>query len=223
MRQAIACFRPILDELVAELPALRQPVGRVSGRRSKARWRGAWSRPAPGIAGVFVTPMAGGRRCRRRRGAGGDAGRPRVATRLRQRRRRHRPASGAGRVASTWASSPRSTARRLPPPRRSRRRCRFAVSPPAARAAAASPSASPMPSPCWPRRRCRRCRRDPDRQRRRYRQPGGQPPAGACREARTAIWATCRWWLRSARSPGMISMPPWRRDWRRRSGCGRRD
>ena len=74
------------------------------------------------------------------------------------------------------------------------------------------------------RRRRRRGRRrgDADRQRRRHRQPAGRAPAGARRCRRTAISATCRWWLRSARSPRMMSTPRWTRDWRRRSGCGRR-
>ena len=53
--QAWGRFQTVLDELVAELPALRTPLGErpvVTGP-----WRGRWSAPARRTA-LFITPMA---------------------------------------------------------------------------------------------------------------------------------------------------------------------
>jgi ApbE superfamily uncharacterized protein (UPF0280 family) len=55
--QAVARFRPILEELVAELPTLRRPVGVMPPRAAGSVAR-RMLRACEPHAGVFVTPMA---------------------------------------------------------------------------------------------------------------------------------------------------------------------
>ena len=98
-RAAARRFRDVLDELCAELPALRAPAlpapapcrGRVAQRMEAA--------VAPSCGGRLHHADGGGRGKRRRRDPRRDQGRSGLTTcaRFRQQRRRHRPLSRAGR------------------------------------------------------------------------------------------------------------------------------
>lgn len=56
-RRAVACFRPLLDDLVAELPLLRRPIALPPPSVAGAVAQRMVAATAP-HAGVFVTPMA---------------------------------------------------------------------------------------------------------------------------------------------------------------------
>ena len=86
--RAAARFDGLLEELVAELPALRSPDPGPLRGRSPAAWPRAVAPLPPGLH----HPDGRRRRRRRRRDPRRDDRRARPRPRLRQRRRRHRPA-----------------------------------------------------------------------------------------------------------------------------------
>ncbi len=157
---AAAMFPNILPELVAELASLRAPVdavppyvcGPVARRMVDAVWP---------YRDVFITPMAAVAGAVAEHVLAADGGGGAAAARHRQQWRRHRDPSGGGTVACAPAWSATCRCRGWMRPSRSPAAIRCAASRPPAGAAARSPWASPIPSPCWRRARRWRTRRRP--------------------------------------------------------------